>query len=366
MAKSLAAPAKYFQGSALLSDAYRYVSHIGRRFVIIADDRVKRLIEDRIKEGFRSAGNACVFLPFHGECSQQEVTRLVQLTAEQDCSGIIGAGGGKTIDAAKIVGDVCGLPVVTVPTAASNDASCSCVASLYTESGSFLKLKKLKEGPEVVLVDTEVISKAPPRLLVSGMGNAFSAFYEARACQRSGVQNYTGGTRTHTALALTKVCRELLLENGKQAKQDVEANSVTSSVEAIVEANIYLSGVGFVNSGCAACHAVYNGLTIALQPFKAMHGEGMAFGTLVQLIMEYKEVGEWNPTEWEQALQFYREVGLPRNFHQLGIPEARDDLLYDIAAAACLPGSNIYNMPFEVTEQKVFCALKQLCDMDLT
>ena len=365
MAKSLAAPAKYFQGSTLLSDAYRYVSHLGRRFVVISDVRVKELIEDRIREGFRSAGNPCIFLEFNGESSLQEINRLTKLVQEGEFGGIIGAGGGKTLDTAKLVADACGLPVVTVPTSASNDSPCSCVASLYTEDGRFLKLQRLKESPAVVLVDTEIIAKAPARLLTAGLGSGYASYYEARACQRAGVQNYTGGIRTHTALTITELCRDLLLQYGKQAKQDVQAKTVTHAVEAIVEANIYLSGVGFVNSGCAASHGVYNGMTIALPSMKAMHGEGIAFGALVQLVMEYSEEGQWNCEEWESTLSFYREVGLPRNFQHLGIPKADDDTLEQIAAAACLPDSNIYNMPFEITEKKVVQALKQLRNMEL-
>lgn len=365
MAKSLATPAKYFQGSTLLSDAYRYVSHLGRSFVIVSDIQVKELIEERVKEGFRSAGNLCAFLNFNGESSPQEVSRLAELVRKEEYSGIIGAGGGKALDTAKLVGDSCGLPVVTVPTSASNDSPCSCVASLYTEDGRFIKLQRLKESPAVVLVDTEIIAKAPARLLTAGMGSAYAAYYEARACQRSGIQNYTGGTRAHTALTLTELCHDLLLKYGKQAKLDVQAKTVTHAVEAIVEANIYLSGVGFVNSGCAASHGVYNAMTIALPSLNSMHGEGIAFGVLVQLIMEYNEEGQWNCEEWERTLSFYREVGLPRNFQHLGIVTDGDDQLERIAAAACLPESNIYNMPFEITEKKVFQALKQLRNMKL-
>lgn len=365
MAKSLAAPTKYFQGSALLSDVYRYVSHIGRRFVIITDERVKKIVEERIAEGFQNASSQCVFLDFRGETSYEEVSRLAKLTAEQECSGIIGVGGGKAIDAAKLVGDICGLPVVIAPTSAATDGPCTCLAVLYTEDGKYLKVQKLKEGPAVVLVDTEIISKAPTHLLVWGMGNAFASYYEARACERSGVQNYTGGVRMHSALTLAKLCRDLLLKYGEQAIEDVKAKRVTQAVENVVEANIYLSGVGFENSGCAAAHGIYNGMTVAVKPFQAANGEGIAFGTLVQLIMEYNEAGSWNEMEWDQAIAFYRKVGLPFNFAQLNMTNLRDNLLQDIAKASCMTGSNIHNMPFKITEEKVFKALKQLKKMDL-
>ena len=364
MAKSLAAPAKYYQGSALLSDAYRYVSHIGRRFVIIADEVVKSLVEERIEEGFKSAGSQCVFLNFNGETTYSEVARLAELTGRENCSGVIGIGGGKAIDAAKLVGDTCGLPIVAAPTAASTDAPCSCVAVLYSEKGTYLKIQKLKAGPTVVLADTEIISRAPVRLLVSGMGDAFATYYEARACERSGVQNYTGGVRMQTSLTLARLCRDLLLQYGYQARRDAEAKKDTQAVENVVEANIYLSGIGFENNGCAAAHAIYNGMTSVIAPLEAMHGEAVALGTLAQLIMEYNETEVWNRAEWNQAVDFYRKVGLPLSFHQLGIADAGDRLLHKIAAASCRADSKVHNMPFEVTPEKTFQALKQLRDMN--
>ncbi|MCO7123008.1 glycerol dehydrogenase [Ihubacter massiliensis] len=365
MAKSLTAPARYYQGSALLSQSYRYVSHLGRRFAIIADRLVKELVEERIEEGFRDAGNSCVFIHFNGETTLGEVARLTALIHEENCSGIIGVGGGKAIDAAKLVGDTCGLPVVIAPTSAATDAPCSSMAVLYSEEGAFHKVQKLKSGPQVVLVDTEIISKAPVRLLISGMGDAFATYYEARACERAGVQNYTGGIRMHTSLTLAELCRDLLLKYGYQAKRDVEAKRDTQAVENVVEANIFLSGIGFENNGCAAAHAVQNGMTAVVKPFAALHGEGVALGTLTQLIMEYNESGRWNQAEWNQAVTFYRKVGLPLSFQHIGITDADDLLLDKIAKASVAPDSKAHNMPFEVTQEKIFTALRQLRDMEL-
>ena len=136
-------------------------------------------------------------------------------------------------------------------------------------------------------------------------------------------------------------------------------------MENVVEANIYLSGIGFENNGCAAAHAIQNGMTAALKPFAALHGEGVALGTLVQLIMEYNECGRWNQSEWNQAVTFYRKVGLPLSFGHIGITDADDLLLDKIAKASVTPDSKAHNMPFEITQEKIFTALRQLRDMGL-
>lgn len=40
-----------------------------------------------------------------------------------------------------------------------------------------------------------------------------------------------------------------------------EQHVVTPALERVIEANTYLSGVGFESGGLAAAHAVHNGLT---------------------------------------------------------------------------------------------------------
>lgn len=365
MIKSIASPSKYYQGSFLLSNSYRYLSHIGRRFVIIADNRVKSIIENKIKMGFQNAGSQCVFLKFNGESSLKEISRLSKLVSKANYSGIIGAGGGKAIDTAKLVGDMNGLTIVTVPTSAANDAACTSLASVYTEDGHFVEIRKLRQGPAVVLADTDIIANAPVKFLISGIGQSLATFYEARACNRSGIHNYSGGTRSNASLLLAKLCRNLLFRYGPQALKDIKEKRLTKAVEAVIEANIYLSGLGFENNGCAATQGIYSGMTIATHPLKAMHGEGIAFSLLVQLILEYNEVGQWNNQEWGRVLKFYKAVGLPRSFKDLQIDNAMDELLQNIAIASCKEGSNIYNMPFEINKDKVYNALEIIRDMDL-
>lgn len=97
----------------------------------------------------------------------------------------------------------------------------------------------------MVLVDTEVVSHAPVRLLIAGIGDALATYFEVRACQRSDATNCVNGKTTRAALLLARLCYEILLEDGKEAILAVESKVCTKAVENIIEANIYLSGIGF-------------------------------------------------------------------------------------------------------------------------
>lgn len=355
MVKSLATPNKYFQGRDVLEELYTYINYIGKRFLVLTDNIVYELIGAKIEKGFAGTDGSCEFVLFGGESTVAEAQRIAEIARDKACQGIIGAGGGKVIDTAKYVANVMDLPVVIIPTAAASDAPCSAMSVTYEEDGTFIESTRTKHNPNVVLVDTQVIAQAPVRLLVAGMGDAFATYYEARACKASGVDNFTGGKRSEAGFAMAELCNQLLLKYGAEAKASVEKKQWSEAVEMIVEANIYLSGVGFENNGCAIAHAIYSGITKTLHAPGVMHGEEVAYGTIVQLTLERMVTGQPTDEEWNQVLDFYRSVGLPMSLKDLGLTVNEEQLL-ELAKATCtVPNSK--KMPFEVTPEVLYKAL---------
>ncbi len=295
-----------------------------------------------------------------------EAVRISTILRDSSCDAIVGVGGGKIIDSAKLAAmQLSGVKTIIIPTSAASDAPCSANTVVYDEKGTFVQNLKPAENPSVVLVDTNVIAHAPVRLFIAGMGDAFVTYYEARASKRAGLTNLSGGLCTQAGYALAKLCRDVLLEYGETAKKDVEKKEWSEAVDKVTEANIYLSGVGFENNGVSVSHATYNGLTAIFSPFPVMHGEGVAFGLLVQLIMEYTEAGQWDDEEWNTVIDFYKRVGLPVNFKSIAIEDPNDDILKRIAEAICTTSVNAHREPFKVTPEKIFNSLVKIREMDM-
>lgn len=363
--RSLTAPSKYFQGRGLLCEIYERTCHLGRKFAFLVDEVVYEIVCEKIRHAFKDKDGEYIYIFHGGESTLAEALRISTILTENQCDVIVGVGGGKVIDSAKLAAmQTENVKTVIVPTSAASDAPCSANTVIYDEKGTFLRAEKPKENPSVVLVDTDIIACAPVRFLVAGMGDAFVTYYEARACRRAGLQNLSGGQCTQVGYAIAKLCRDVLLEHGARARADVEKKRWSEDVECIAEANIYLSGVGFENNGVSLAHATYNGLTAVLTPFPVMHGEGVAFGLLLQLIMEYTEAGKWEEEEWNEVIAFYKSVGLPTSFNQIRIPDPSDELLGRIADAIC-KGANAHRETFEVTPRKVEAALKKIREMEL-
>ncbi|WP_058300939.1 glycerol dehydrogenase [Gorillibacterium timonense] len=353
MKQAIFSPSKYIQGRGEIGNLGDYFAVLGSRGAyLIVDPFILSVYEKEISSGFRERSISFTLQKFNGECSKNEVDRIVQAMKEKSADVVIGIGGGKTLDTAKAVGFFAELPVVIVPTIASTDAPCSALSVLYTDEGQFDRYLMLKSNPNIVVVDIDVVAKAPERLLVAGMGDALSTYYEARACHRSGALSMAGGTSTIAALTIARACRDVLFADGLKAKLALENKASSKAVENIVEANTYLSGIGFESGGLAAAHAIHNGLTVLEETHHLYHGEKVAFGTLAQLALENAELAEI-----QETIDFCKSIGLPTTLKQLGVDRTDHDKIRKVAEASCADGETIHNMPFQVTPEDVFSAI---------
>ncbi|AVK46846.1 glycerol dehydrogenase [Clostridium sp. MF28] len=352
MAKIMIAPSKYIQGNGELKNIAEYVSVLGEKALCLISESGLKRVKNTIDKSFETKNIGVKYDLFNGECSITEVNRIIKICDENQLTVLIGIGGGKIIDTIKAVGYYANLPVVIVPTIAATDAPCSALSVLYTDDGVFDKYLFLKQNPNIVLVDTGIIAKAPVRLLVSGMGDALATYFEARACEKSNAGTCAFGTTTITAQALARLCYDTLITEGYKAKLAVEEGVCTKSVEKIVEANTLLSGLGFESGGIAAAHAIHNGLTVLPACHHMYHGEKVAFGTLAQLVLENAPMDEI-----EEVLDFCTRVGLPVTLKQLGIDEIKPEEIMEVAKAATSKEDTAHNMPFEVTPEDVYAAI---------
>ncbi|MGI6030997.1 MAG: glycerol dehydrogenase [Eubacteriales bacterium] len=352
MANIIIAPGKYIQGQGELNNIGQYTQTLGKNvFAVISESGYKR-VGAAVEESFRTVGCQVHFEFFNGECSHNEINRLKGLFDQMGCDVCVGIGGGKIHDTTKALAYYAKKPVVIVPTIAGTDAPCSALAVIYTDEGVFEEYLWLPANPNVVLVDTDVVSKAPARLLVSGMGDALATYFEAQATADSNSSTCAGGKITNAALVLARTCYETLLADGLKAKLAVENHVCTKAVENIIEANTYLSGIGFESGGLAGAHAIHNGFTVAPETHSLYHGEKVAFGTLVQLVLQNADM-----EQIDEVLDFCNSVGLPTTLADLGITEVKPEEIMAVAQAASVPGETIHNMPMEVTAEKVYAAI---------
>jgi len=362
MRKAFICPTKYVQGEDELLNLGYFVKTFGDSALLIAHEMDVERVKAKLDATAEKFGVTFVPSNFGGECSRQEIARLQEVAKQNGCACTIGLGGGKAIDTAKCVAQ--GDALIICPTIAATDAPTSHSAVMYTPDGAFDDYAYFKQSPSVVMIDTTVIANAPTRFLVSGMGDALSTYFEARATQRACANVNAGlpsGYRegfcppakgTMAAMALAELCYKTLLTDGVKAKAACDCNVVTPALERIVETNILLSGLGFESGGLAAAHAVHDGLTVLAGTHHNTHGEKVAFGTLVQLVLENAPTEEIN-----EVLGFCKSVGLPMCLADIGVTEITAEELQAVAEKTCIPEESVHSMPFDVTPAMVAAAI---------
>lgn len=346
MASAYGGPGKYIQRAGEISRLATHVAPLGRRVLVVIDGFLHDSLAPVVKQSLEDAGLLATTTRFGGECCMSEIERISELARQADSDVLVGVGGGKTIDATKLAATSVNARVVIAPTIASTDAPCSAVTVCYTVEGVYEKSISLPRNPDLVVVDTEIIIKAPVRYLVAGIGDALSTWFEARSNLESRTNNYIGGGFPPTAagVAIARTCHEVLMRDGLQAKIAAERGLCTTAVENIIEANTLLSSIGFENCGCSAAHGIHNGLTALDETHGLLHGEKVAFGVLCLLMLENRE-----RSEIEAMIRFCRSVGLPTTLANLGIKENLHSAMEIVAQRALAEGEVTFAVPVELS-----------------
>lgn len=357
MALVFGSPGRYVQGAGVIDTVGDYTTQFGSRVLVAGGKTGLKVTQDGRERSFNDHCIRQFETLFGGECCDSEILRLSGIARENGCDVLIAVGGGKVIDTIKAASENLMLPAIVIPTIAASDAPCSALAVIYNEDGTFCRLMPLKNSPALVLVDTTIIARSPVRQLVSGMGDAMATWFETEAAWKTGTLNMFGGAISSAAVALSKECYDTLLKYGRQAKSSCRDRQVTPALEKIVEANTLLSGIGFESGGVAVAHAVSEAFSRIHAMHGMTHGEKVAFGLIVHLIMEGRPADVLR-----EVLSFYADVGLPMTLGGLGY----DGDAVELRMAACdaaSPGRPAHNLRVSITGDEIYDAILKADEM---
>jgi len=346
-------PGRYIQGPGAIVRLQKLIPRFGTKGLLIVSPSGYDTIYPEIRSALEGSVSV-VAEKFGRECCDEEIARLKEAAGSNACDIIVGIGGGKTIDTAKVVAHELNVPVIIVPTIASTDAPCTGLAVIYRqETGTIKRVVFPRRNPDVVLVDTQIIADSPVRFLVAGMGDALATWFEAESCMRKYAKTMTRERGTLTAYTLSHLCYMTLLEYGVAAKRACKANVVTPALEHVVEATTLLSGIGAESGGLGAAHALHDGLNALDATHAYYHGEKVAFGLLASLFLTGKPKGTI-----DEVYSFCESVGLPTTLAGLGLADASDAMLMKAATIASGEKQTIHNERVPISPAAVLAALR--------
>jgi glycerol dehydrogenase len=358
MSLTICNPARYVQGAGVIKEIGKYTSEmgLGDRALIVGGQTALSMTQSAIAESFDACNITYVTERFRGQATAEEIDRLVAIGKENKVNLIVGVGGGKATDVSKAVSIDIKAPVVIVPTIAATDAACSDTSVIYSEQGAFVGARVRPRSPELVLVGTDIIVKAPIRYLVAGMGDALATKFEAEACHQSGAGSFRGGAIPQSALCMARWSTDTVLEYGEAARKAAVQGIINQAFDDVVEASVYASSVAWENCGLATAHGMAHGFTVLGETKPYLHGEMVGFFTLTQLVLERQ------PDDLlHRVFNFCHAVALPVTLADIGLKDASKQTLMRGVEASIEEGSFelVRNEPFVVTAQMLYEAVAE-------
>jgi glycerol dehydrogenase len=333
MLKAMGFPGRYLQGPGAILKLGDLLAELGcNKACVVMDAMVRESVWDAVAAELGSAQSQLSILAFPGECTDKIIQELAQQALQQGADCIIGFGGGKTIDTAKGIARERGVRLIIAPTIASNDSPTSRLIVLYDDQHKVDSVQMLVRNPDMVVVDTAIVARAPARFFAAGLGDALSKKDEVEQCHLAGGRNFFGTPSTATARVLAQHCYQTIVEYGPAALRQInQHHAPNDDVERVVEATVLLSGLAFESGGLSIAHALTRGFSAQASMVRYLHGEMVAFGSIVQLYAQHED-----QPRIRQHASLAHDLGLPVRFADFDGYQPGEADLQDIARLTSL------------------------------
>lgn len=279
---------RYYQEQGITARAGAEIKRFGSKALVVASPRAFDSVNEKLIKGFEEAG-----LDYHieihpGQCYMEKAEELVETAKKENCDVIVGVGGGRIMDIAKLCASLAKRPVVNIPTSIATCAAFATLSVMYTPEGKTVGNFYHDYEVAAILVDTETIVNAPVRYAVSGILDAMAKYIEIKnGSPEVDMSNFP--IDRCTACVLAKHTYDTLMECMDRACEDIRMHRVTKDVETVTFINIAVTGVisgiarGLGQS--AIGHEFYYAVRthFTKEAIKFLHGEVVAVGLLMQL-----------------------------------------------------------------------------------
>ncbi|MBM3268664.1 MAG: iron-containing alcohol dehydrogenase family protein [Candidatus Sericytochromatia bacterium] len=329
-------PTRVHTGPEALDRLARQVADEGDRVLVVSGPTSWGVARDAVVGAFDRAGLALEVASYGEQITEAAIERLC--VAARGMDAIVGVGGGRALDAAKLVAHHLGLPAFTVPTSAATCAAWTALSNLYSPAGGWLGGVTLDRGPAGAAISYALVETAGPRLLASGVADAMAKWYESETA----VDLAAADALTAAAVEMAHHLHRQLVRHAAGAVADARRGKSSDALRRVIDVNIALAGIvgGLGGSKCrsVAAHAVANGLTHLPGNSASFHGEKVAFGILVQLILLDRPLDEI-----EELISFFADLDVPVTLAQLLGPDTSPDLA-EAARIALARDSGIHRL----------------------
>ncbi len=299
-------PREVVVGSNLISEIPEVCRRLGfsMRALVLSGPTTYKMVGEDVANSLAEHMDAdCVVVaPAPTEESVEEVQEKIRRFKPQV---VLGVGGGRLIDVAKLSSAREGIPFISVPTAASHDGISSPVVSLKTAKKEALSV--MAHPPIAIIADTSIIVKSPYRLTASGCGDIIAKYTAVRDWKLAHKlkNEYYGEYAANLALMGAK----LITQNAEDIRRNTE-EGLRVVLEALISCGVAMGIAGSSRPGSGSEHMFSHALDM-VAPNPALHGEQCGVGTIMMAYL--------HGAKWRMIRDTLKTIGAPINAEELGI-----------------------------------------------
>lgn len=344
MSKLYISPSEYYSGYRILEEFGEKVKKYGEKILVLTDNALIGIFA----KAFKSLENEKIEYKielFNGHCSHKEINRLVEIIKDEKFDAIVGLGGGKVIDTAKVAGYKAFVKIITVPTIAATCAAWSSHSAVYDEEGVYEEYFDIYKNPDLLFMDKKIIQESPVRYTVSGIVDTLAKWIETDAFTSKIDEK---NLELDYAIYLAKRSYDELLDYGikvvENIKQGIYSKEIEKTIDHIILTAGLIGGIGGQACRSVAAHAVNNGFTVLNKRYnRLLHGEVVGFGNIVQMVLDKK-----SEEEIIKLGEFYKAIGAPLSLKDLGYDNLTEDEIKKIIEKTVVKTESIWNLSYEI------------------
>jgi len=295
-------PRQIVIGEKNIGEVGKFIANLANpnKVSLVSGDRVRKITYKKVE---RSLADSKIKNVWHISTSNDvKAAKKTQQEIKKDGSDlIIGIGGGRSVDIAKMVAFNLKKPFISIPTSASHDGIASPFVSLRGDKPHSI----IATAPLGVFVDIEILKKAPRKLLASGCGDLMAKVTAVRDWElaRDNVGEYFG----MYAANLASMSAKIVIENSKNFKKKPDVRMI---VEALISAGVAACIAGS-SRPCSGAEHLFSHALDYLEPGVGLHGEKCGIGSIL--------IAKLQGQDWRKIVTMLKNVGAPTTAKQIGL-----------------------------------------------